>query len=183
HGRSPDPRLPWTPPASYAGKLALPAPAHDAGALGFAARRLAQELAAWLHARGLGVSRFELALVHEPWQRARIGRPATTIVVPFAAPARAIGHLSTVLAERLARVALPAPVEALVLTTLETAPLAGRELGLLPGDEGDAPAVPLVDRLRARLGDDAVVVYAVRDEHRPERALSESGSAGRTPAA
>src|SRR5204862_144244 len=83
---------------------ALPAPAHDAGALGFAARRLAQELAAWLHARGLGVSRFELALVHEPWQRARIGRPATTIVVPFAAPARAIGHLSTVLAERLPRV-------------------------------------------------------------------------------
>jgi protein ImuB len=183
HGRSPDPRLPWTPPASYAGKLALPAPAHDAAALGFAALRLAQELAAWLHARGLGVSRFELALVHEPWQRARIGRPATTIVVPFAAPARAIGHLSTVLAERLTRVVLPAPVEALVLTTLETAPLAGRELGLLPGDEGDAPAVPLVDRLRARLGDDAVSRFAILDEHRPERALSETRSAGRTPAA
>jgi protein ImuB len=93
HGRAPDPRLPWTPPPSYAGKLALPAPAHDAAALGFAARRLAQELAAWLNARGLGVSRFELALVHERWQHARIGRPATTIVVPFAAPARAIAIL------------------------------------------------------------------------------------------
>ena len=176
HGRAPDPRLPFAPPPSYAGKLALPAPAHDAAALGFAARRLAQELAAWLLARGLGVSRFELALVHEPWQRARVGRPATTIVVPFAAPARAIGHLATVLNERLSRLALPAPVEALALATLETAPLAGRELGLLPGDDGDAPAVPLVDRLRARLGDDAVVSYAMHDEHRPERALSEAAA-------
>jgi protein ImuB len=177
HGRAPDPRLPWTPPPAFAGKLTLPAPAHDAAALGFAARRLAQELAAWLHARGLGVARFELALMHEPWQRARIGRPATTIVVPFAAPARALAHLSTVLNERLARLALPAPVDALALATLETAPLAGRDLGLLPGDEADAPAVPLVDRLRARLGDDAVVRYAMHDEHRPERALSESTAA------
>jgi protein ImuB len=129
------------------------------------------------------VTRFTLALGHERWQHARVGRPATTIVVPFAAPARAIAHLATVLNERLARLALPAPVEALALTTLETAPLAGRELGLLPGDEGDAPAVPLVDRLRARHGDDAVVAYATHDEHRPERALSESGIASRTPAA
>jgi protein ImuB len=73
HGRRPDPRLPWTPPPVFAGKLALPAPAHDAEALGFAARRLAQELAAWLNARGLGVTRFTLALVHERWQHARVG--------------------------------------------------------------------------------------------------------------
>ena len=182
HGRRPDPRLPWTPPPRFEGRLALPAPAHDAAALGFAAHRLAQDLAAWLNARGLGVLRFELALVHERFQLARVGRAATTIVVPFAAPARAIGHLATVLVERLARVALPAPVEALALATLETAPLAGRPAGLLPGDEGDAPTVPLVDRLRARLGDDAVVSYATHDEHRPERALSESGTAARAPA-
>jgi len=183
HGRRPDPRLPWVPPPVYAGRLALPAPAHDAAALGFAARRLAQELAAWLHARGLGVLRFELALAHERWQHVRVGRPATTLALAFASPARSIDHLATVLVERLARVALPAPVEGLALTTLETAPLAGRPLGLLPGDEGDAPAVPLVDRLRARLGDDAVVSYATHDEHRPERALSESGHAGRGAAA
>jgi protein ImuB len=176
HGRAPDPRAPWTPPPRFAQRLALPAPAHDAAALGFAAHRLAQDLAAWLHARGLGVLRFELALAHERWQHARVGRPATSVVVRFAAPTRAIGHLSAVLAERLARVALPAQVEALALTTLETAPLAGRPLGLLPGDDGDAPAVPLLDRLRARLGDEAVVSYAIRDEHRPERAVAESGT-------
>ncbi|MBK6393982.1 MAG: DNA polymerase Y family protein [Betaproteobacteria bacterium] len=52
HGRVPDPRAPWAPPPAYTGKLVLPAPAHDAAALGFAAHRLAQELAAWLGARG-----------------------------------------------------------------------------------------------------------------------------------
>ena len=179
HARRPDPRRPWTPPPRHEARLTLPAPAHDAASLGFAAHRLAQDLAAWLHARGLGVLRFELALAHERWQHARVGRPATTIVVPFAAPARAIGHLATVLTERLARVALPAPVEALALATLETAPLAGRLASLLPGDDADAPEVPLVDRLRARLGDDAVVRYATHDEHRPERALTESVAAPR----
>ncbi|CAG0985398.1 Protein ImuB [Burkholderiales bacterium] len=176
HGRVPDPRLPWTPPPAYAGRLALPAPAHDAAALGFAAHRLAQELAAWLHARGLGVLRAELALAHERWQHARLGRPATTVALGFASPARAPDHLAIVLRERLARVALPAPVEAIALETRETAPLAGRPMGLLPGDERDAASVPLVDRLRARLGDAAVVRCATNAEHRPERASSESAS-------
>ena len=63
------------------------------------------------------------------------------------------------------------------LETRETAPLAGRPMGLLPGDEGDAPLVPLVDRLRARLGDGAVASLATLAEHRPERAQSESVSA------
>ncbi len=177
HGRVPDPRVPWTPPPAYAGKLVLPAPAHDAAALGFAAHRLAQELAAWLGARGLGVLRAELALAHEPWQRARIGRPATAVALGFASPTRTIGHLAAVLSERLARVELPAPVEGLALETRETAPLAGRPMGLLPGDEGDAPLVPLVDRLRARLGDAAVSSLATHADHRPERAQSESASA------
>jgi protein ImuB len=78
------------------------------------------------------------------------------------------------LRERLARVALPAPVESITLTTLATAPLSGRNLGLLPGDEVVAP-VPLIDRLRARLGEDAVVLVAPHAEYRPERAWRESG--------
>ncbi len=177
HARAPDPRAPYAPPPSFAGKLALPAPAHDAAALGFAAHRLAQDLAAWLLARGLGVLDAELALAHEPWQRARTGRPATTLDLRFAAPAHALGHLSAVMNERLARVVLPAPVDALALATRATAPLASRPLGLLPGDGADTPLVPLVDRLRARLGDGAVVGYATHAEHRPERAQSEAAEA------
>src|SRR5207244_11844102 len=91
--------------------------------------------------------------------------------VPFTlgVPARMPAHLIGVLRERLARVALPAPVEALILASEETAPLAGRNLGLLPGDAADAAQVPLVDRLRARLGDDAVTLLTPHAEHRPEK--------------
>ena len=92
---------------------------------------------------------------------------------------RAVAHLNGVLRERLARVALPAPVEALTLATDETAPLAGRNLGLLPGDEADAALVPLVDRLRARLGEDALIRLAPHADHRPELATAEERSAAK----
>ena len=95
--------------------------------------------------------------------------PATAVRVALAAPAREPVHLIAVLRERLARVELPAPVEAVALASGQTAPLAGRNLGLLPGDEV-AVTVPLVDRLRARLGDGAVTRVVPRAEHRPERA-------------
>ncbi len=107
---------------------------------------------------------------------AQTGVPATTVRIRLAAPAREPTHLVTVLRERLARVALPAPVEAIALASEVTAPLGGRNLGLLPGDEAP-PAVPLVDRLRARLGESAVTCIASRAEHRPERA-SESSEGG-----
>jgi protein ImuB len=179
-GRTADPRAPFVPPPRFTGKLDLPAPVHDAEALGFGVHRLVQELATWLVARGLGVVRLQLTLAHERYLRQR-GLPAT--VVPFAlgAPARASAHLTGVLRERLARVALPAPVESITLTSEETAPLAGRNLGLLPGDEAAAALVPLVDRLRARLGEDAVTLLAVHAEHRPEQAMRDSavGTASR----
>ncbi len=57
---------------------------------------------------------------------------------------------------------------------MTTAPLASRNLGLLPGDDVVA-IVPLIDRLRARLGEDAVTLVAPHAEHRPERAWRESG--------
>jgi protein ImuB len=97
----------------------------------------------------------------------------TNVRFALAAPAREQAHLIAVLRERLARVALPAPVESITLTTLTTAPLASRNLGLLPGDEVVA-SVPLIDRLRARLGEDAVRLVAPHAEYRPERAWRES---------
>ncbi|MGC1817898.1 MAG: hypothetical protein WA900_09610, partial [Casimicrobiaceae bacterium] len=70
-----------------------------------------------------------------------------------------------------ARVVLPAPVEAIGLTGDATEPLAGRNLGLLPEDQAGAAIVPLIERLRARLADGAVVMLESRAEHRPEHAM------------
>jgi len=129
-----------------------------------------QTLSTWLTARGLGVTRLTLTLAHERHVRAR-GLAATTVPLALGAPARTPLHLLGVIRERLARVMLPAPVEAVVLESGETAPLGGRNLGLLPGDEAAAADVPLLDRLRARLGEDAVTGVVPHAEHRPERAL------------
>ena len=171
-GRVTDPRTPFAPPPRFESKLDLPSPVHDAEALGFGVNRLVQELSTWLTARGLGVTRLQLTLAHERYLRQR-GLPATAVTFALGAPARMPAHLLGVLRERLARVTLPAPVESIALTSDETAPLAGRNLGLLPEDEGAAVDVPLVDRLRARLGDDAVVCVAPHAEHRPEHAARE----------
>jgi protein ImuB len=169
-----DPRSPFVPPPRYAGKIELPAPVENIEALAFVVNRLVHELSGWLVGRGLGVIELALELAHERYVGVKTGVPATHVRFALAAPAREHAHLIAVLRERLARVALPAPVESITLTTLATAPLSGRNLGLLPGDEVVAP-VPLIDRLRARLGEDAVVLVAPHAEYRPERAWRESG--------
>jgi protein ImuB len=179
-GRASDPRPPFVPAPRFESKLDLPAPVHDVEALGFGVQRLVHELSHWLTSRGLGVVRLTLILAHERYVRQR-GTPAT--VVPFAlgAPARTAAHLLGVLRERLARVELPASVETITLVSAETMALGGRNLGLLPGDEADAVEVPLLDRLRARLGEDAVMRLVPHPEHRPELAMREAATAA-TPA-
>jgi len=168
-GLIPELRPPFVPPPIYVGKLDLPAPVASVDALAFAVNRLVLELAGWLTGRGLGVVEMSLALAHERYVRVATGVPATTAGFALAAPAREPAHLVAVLRERLARIVLPAPVEAITLTSKATAPLASRNLGLLPGDEAVA-TIPLLDRLRARLGEDAVTLVAPHAEHRPERA-------------
>ena len=168
-GLIPELRPLFVPPPRYAGKLDLPAPVTSVDALAFAVNRLVLELAGWLTGRGLGITEMSLALAHERYVRVATGVPTTTVGFALAVPAREPAHLVAVLRERLARVVLPAPVEAITLASEATAPLASRNLGLLPGDEA-AATVPLLDRLRARLGEGAVTLVAPHAEHRPERA-------------
>jgi protein ImuB len=172
-GLVPDARAPFVPPPRYAGKIDLPSTVESAEALAFALNRLVHEMAGWLAGRGLGVLEMSVALAHERSIGAKVGISATTASFALAAPTRDPAHLNAVLRERLARIALPAPVETIRLASAATTPLAGRNLALLPGDN-PAPTVPLIDRLRARLGDDAVTLVALHDEHRPERAWRES---------
>ena len=163
-----DPRPPFVPPPRYEGRLELPVAVEDVEALAFALNRLVHELAGWLEGRGLGVVALELALAHERHVAIRSGTAATHVRFALNGPARAPAHLVAVLRERLARVTLPAPVVALALASDETAPLAGRNLGLLPGEAAPA-TVPLLDRLRARLGEDALTLVRPHAEHRPEK--------------
>ena len=81
----------------------------------------------------------------------------------------------------LARERLPAPVAALRLRSGVLLPLALRDAGLFErGQSADPEATArLLDRLRARLGQDAVFGVCPVSEHRPERAwrIAEPGGA------
>ncbi|MGB5082694.1 MAG: DNA polymerase Y family protein, partial [Burkholderiales bacterium] len=98
-------------------------------------------------------------------------RAPTEIAVGLVAPSRDAGHLTLLLRERLRGVTLAEPVREIVLLAEDVVPLPGRNLGLLL-EEGKPPGdwEPLVERLRARLGSEAVRGIANRAEHRPEHA-------------
>src|SRR6185503_19080078 len=72
---------------------------------------------------------------------------------------------------RFAALSLAEPVRELALLAGDIVPLAGNNLGLLL-EQGKPPGQweHLVERLRARLGTEAVCGIAGRVEHRPERA-------------
>jgi protein ImuB len=181
-GRRADPRVPFEPPPHFTSRIELPAPVHDVESLAFAINRLVHELAGWLLARGLGVVEMSLALAHERALVRERDSPCTLARFALGTPSRTPSHLGLVLRERLARIVLPAPVAGVALASEAVAPLAGRNFGLLPDDAAQAVDVPLVDRLRARLGEDAVMLLAPNADHRPERAMRVA-AVGRVPGA
>lgn len=165
-GRLPDPRNCFVPPAVFRADIELPAEVTQAEALLFAAKRLIVQLAGFLAARSGGVQRFVLRLGHR-------GKAPTEVAIGLLAPSRDAEHFALLLRERLSNLALRGPVRSVALQADDVMPLAGRNFGLLL-EEGKPPGdwEHLIERLRSRLGSDAVFGLASRAEHRPERTLA-----------
>ena len=169
-GIQPDPRPLFVAPARYHGQLELPVPVAEAEALLFATRRLVVELAGFLQGRGAGVTRLRCDLIHKD--------AAPTAIVVGLAPTRSIEHIVNVLRERLARTLLPDRVEAIRLVSEEIGPLPGRDGELFVGpDRHRDNGAQWIERVRARLGDDAVRELCLHADHRPEHAWGYRGSA------
>jgi len=163
-GRRSDPREPYIPPPRFERRLPLPAETADIEALLFPAQRLLLELAGFLRARDAGTQRLHWALAH-------YRRPSTQMTLGLATPGRDAPHLLTLLREHLARITLDHPVEAIELRVNELHSLQPRALTLDGEDAAEAEDWPrLVERLRARLGDEAVQGLKCHDDHRPEAA-------------
>jgi len=163
-GLVPDPRAFHAPPERFRAAIELPAEVSDAEALLFAARRLVVQLAGFLAARASGVQRFALRLAHRD-------RGATRVEIGLSAPARDAERFTMLLRERLSALQLREPVRAVALEADDVTPLPG-EAPELVFEKGRPPGQwqHLVERLRARLGAEAVHGVAVRAEHRPEHA-------------
>ena len=162
-GAAPEARAFFTPPPRFCAELELPAEVTQTQALLFGARRLLLQLAGLLAARHEGVRSFVLQLR----QRAR----RTDIAVRLASPSRDPARLAELLREHLSHVSLKEPVEAIALESDDFAPLPGASRGMFGDTAGDAEGwARLLERLRARLGHDAVFGLAAQPDHRPEHA-------------
>jgi protein ImuB len=169
----PDPRPDFVFPPRFHMALELPAPVEHAAALLFAGRRLTAALAGWLNARQAGLRECLLNIEHR-------GCEATVLPLCFVAATRDAARLERVLRERLERLVLPAPAESLALVATEVEPLAGRSGDLFDaggdGTTGEAMAA-LVERLRARLGEERVHGIGIVADHRPECATGPASGA------
>jgi protein ImuB len=154
----------YRPPDRYERRLELNHGIESSTALLFPLRRLLAEFALFLVARDGGVQRFAVVLGHE--------RAATTrIEIGLLTPARDAATLFELARTRLERVELPAAVHAVTLRADELPPLCPLHRDLFDRTRAQALDWPaLVERLRARLGDDSVHGLACVAEHRPERA-------------
>lgn len=167
-GVLPDPQLPFSPPARFSENLVLPAPVDEVEALLFAAHRLVLQMTGWLSARNAGATRIGLALHSEDGETAGV-------LVALSVPSRDPKHLINLLRERLSITPLPGKIESIGLEALDTAQLAPRNFSFFPDreqlrEEGAA----LVEKLRARLGDDSVHGLSLYPDARPELAWRES---------
>ena len=169
-GRAPDPRAPFVPPPRFESRLELPGTVENVQGLTFAFHRLAIELCGALRARDAGAMKLALTLLHHKIQ-------ATVIELGLVAPARDPKHLTDLFRERLARTTLPEPVQALMLRVPSFLPLGPRHPDLFGAHQAsEESAAALIERLRARLGQEAVLRLGVVAEHRPERAYGHSGT-------
>ena len=163
-GREAPPLRYFQPPDRFEALIEFDHEVETSQGLLFPLRRLTSDLSAFLSSRDGGVQRFALHFVHE-------FHPTTVIAIGLLSAERDARVLFEIARSRLDQIRLPAATRALRLVAddLPSFVPAGRDLF----DTRPEHAIPweqLRERLRARLGDDAVHGIGLHADHRPERA-------------
>jgi protein ImuB len=168
---------PWlTLPEVFDALLELSAAVESASALLFGARRLLAQLLVWLRARQHGVLALELLWELDARRSNTLhvdahhqGGAQGRMELRTAQATQDMQHLQHLLAEQLAQVTLPAPVLYLRMRTLQTQPLGGESLSLLPEDQRKGDSLhQMLERLGARLGRDQILCVQAQARHAPE---------------
>lgn len=152
----------YRPPDRFESRIEFEHEVEASPRLLFPLRRATADLAAFLAARDGGVQRFVLRLEHE-----RVA--ATDVRVGLLAAEREAGMLFELARGRLEQARVPAPVRAMLLVADDLPRFVPGATDLF--DTRATQGLPwpqLRERLRARLGDEAVRGLGWRPEHRPE---------------
>lgn len=159
------------PPDVFDQRIELSFDVESHQALLFPLRRLTSDLAAYLAGRDSGVQRFVLYLEHRAMDDSQVQ-------VGLLSVEREATLLFELTRGRLEQLQLPAPVLAVRLVARELPRFAPAHRQLF--DERPQQSLPweqLRERLRARLGDNAVHGLGARADHRPEHAWTPCSSA------
>lgn len=154
----------YRPPDRFESRIELNFDVESTQALLFPLRRLTADLAAFLAGRDSGVQRFSLYLEHHEGSD-------TQMPVGLLSAEREAAMLFELTRGRLEQLQLRAPVHSVRLLADDLPPFVPQHRELF--DDRPQQSLPweqLRERLRARLGDDAVHGLGGLAEHRPERA-------------
>jgi protein ImuB len=163
-GRAPDPRRAVSLPGHFSRHVRFDGDIHSVEGLLFPLRRLMVALSHYLRARDTGALALTLKLAHEDAE-------ASEIELRLSSPARDAGYLMLMLRERLGRSPLAGPVCELTLEAREFGAPEAPQLDLFDTQRtrDDAWRTTL-ERLVARLGEEAVWNLGLVADHRPEKA-------------
>jgi protein ImuB len=170
-GRHPEPQRFHVPPARFSEELELPVETTGASLLLEGFQQLFQRLKQALESRQASVRSVWCRLMHTDGRETRLRLGLRQAAGHATGHTTEMGLLPGLLRLRLEAVTLPAPVISLALQAdLESGqvPVGTDLLGQSLQPDGGLQA--LLERLRARLGGEAVQGFALRAEHRPESA-------------
>ncbi len=161
-GRTPDPRPLWRPPEVFSQRLLLLSEISHASALLFPARRLVASLCGFLRGRGGAVQHLQWRFLHRDAEPTRMEQGLLR-------PSREAEHILELFRQSLERLELPGAVVEMELQVADWQVLQEEAGDLFPCGQG-ARDEKFLERLRARLGNEAVRGIQVQADHRPERA-------------
>lgn len=166
-GRRADPFVPRAPVEPFQRRLACPEPIGHIEAVTLGLERLLTDLCARLARENQGARQAVLEAI-------RVDGTVGRVQIGTARPVRDPAHLLRLFREPLQELEAGFGIEVLVLSLPVVERLAAEQTALSAAASGEADRALglLVDRLRAKVGRDAVFRPAVRPRHLPERATA-----------
>jgi protein ImuB len=170
-GARPDPQKPWHPPEHFSSGMDLAHEISSSQALLFPLKRLVSELCGVLRAQDRGIQELHIRLRLD---HAGNGPDEEHLRLGLQQPCRSETRILLLLRERLERLRLARPVRHIRLQAGQLLPFDAQQDALFRDDPDLArqPVRPLLERLQARLGEDAVRGLKGIQDHRPEYSWS-----------